>query len=229
FVLAFLLALERQSIFWLGAAAICYAVSAFSCWYYLFYGAYFLAFQLLYHRIRWNAWPSGWQLLAPVLCVVFTIAILSPFLLPMVETAKPSVYAGGGNTFVADLLGFVAFPPQHVFSSVSHGLYAQFTGNPWESTVYLGLINLAILLCYWLRTGLARESLNLYCALGMLSFALLAGGEALHVAGTVTFIHLPDVVLDKLPFFANVRTPSRVVVFVYLFLSISIGSAVAAM
>src|SRR6202040_3470933 len=49
----------------------------------------------------------------------------------------------------------------------------------------------------------------------------------LHVAGAVTFLHLPDIVLDKLPFFANIRTPSRAIVFVYLFLSIGIGVATA--
>jgi hypothetical protein len=38
---------------------------------------------------------------------------------------------------------------------------------------------------------------------------------------------LPDIVLDRLPFFANVRTPSRAVVFVYLFLSIGVGLAIA--
>jgi len=36
-----------------------------------------------------------------------------------------------------------------------------------------------------------------------------------------------DIALDRLPFFANVRAPSRAIVFVYLFLSIGIGFAAA--
>ena len=59
FVLCYLLALERRSNAWLAAAAIFYALSALSCWYFLFYGAYFLGFQLLYERIRDGAWPRG--------------------------------------------------------------------------------------------------------------------------------------------------------------------------
>ncbi|HEX3430249.1 MAG TPA: hypothetical protein VHT03_05125 [Rhizomicrobium sp.] len=229
FALAYLLALDKRSASWLCAAVICFALSALSCWYYLFYGAYFLSFQVLYQRFRTGAWPRGWPLLAPALCVALTIAILLPFLVPMIIAGGQSLYAEGGNTFSADLLAYVAFPPQHFLSFISRGLYARFTGNPWETTVYLGLINLALLLWHWSRTGFARESLNAYCALGIVVFALLAGGEALHVAGAVTIIHLPDAVLDKLPFFADVRTPARAAVFVYLFMSVGVGAAVAAL
>ncbi|HWY17003.1 MAG TPA: hypothetical protein VNX86_17860 [Rhizomicrobium sp.] len=226
FVLAYLLALDRRSAVWLGIAAVFYALSALSCWYYLFYCAYFIGFHLLYLRVRDHAWPRGWNLTAPAFCLVSTLAILSPLIVPMVMLARPSVYDGGGNTLVADLLGYFAFPPEHLLSSLSRGL--RFTGYPWESTVYLGLVNLAVLGWLWLRTGFARTSPLFYVAFGMLTFCILASGEALHVDGMVTPLHLPDAALDKLPFFANVRAPSRAIVFVYLFLGMGIGSAAAA-
>jgi len=229
FVLAYLLALERQSLWWLAAAALCNALSALSCWYYLFYGGYFLAFHALYARVRDGAWPGGWPLRAPLLCFGLTIVILSPFLVPMILASAPSLYFPGAKLFVADLAGFVAFPPQHILASITRGLYARFTGNPWEATVYLGLINIALLSWHWGRTGLARPSLNFYCAFGMLIFGVLAAGESLHVAGVTTFVFLPDAALDRLPFFANVRTPARAIVFVYLFMSIGVGIAVAAL
>ena len=228
FVLCYLLALERRSFAWLGSAAVFNALSALSCWYYVFYGAYFLAFHLLYERVRGGAWPRGWRLAAPLACMLATGAMLAPIIVPMLFASGSSVYQAGGNVFVADLLGFVAFPPEHLLAGLSRGLYARFTGYPWESTVYLGLINVAVLAWYWHRTRFTREPLRLYVALGMLTFALLAAGEALHVAGAVTFVHLPDVVLDKLPFFADVRSPSRAIIFVYLFLSIGIGLATTA-
>jgi hypothetical protein len=106
-------------------------------------------------------------------------------------------------------------------------LYARFSGYPWEETAYLGFINLAVLTWWCLRAGFSRDLLSSWVVLGMLTFGLLASGEALHVAGTVTLLHLPDVMLDKLPFFANVRIPSRAIVFVYLFMSIGIGLAAA--
>jgi hypothetical protein len=227
FALAYLLALERRSAVWLGIAIVCYTLSALSCWYYLFYGAYFIGFQLLYERVRDGAWPRGWHLAAPALCLLAVAAFLSPLLVPMVMAARPSVYDSGANTFVADLAAYVAFPPEHALSALSHSLYRRLTGYPWEATVYLGLVNLAVLGWLCVRTGLARNSLTFYVIFGMAVFATLASGEALHVAGTVTPLHMPDAALDKLPFFANVRSPSRAIVFVYLFLAIGIGHAAA--
>ena len=55
-------------------------------------------------------------------------------------------------------------------------------------------------------------------------FCVLASGATLHVLGIPT-IPMPDALLSELPFFANVRTPSRAIVFVYLFLAIGIGHA----
>jgi len=71
FVLAYLLALERRSVVWLGTAVAFYALSALSCWYYLFYCAYFVGFHLLYQRVRDHGWPRGWNLAAP--CSAFCL------------------------------------------------------------------------------------------------------------------------------------------------------------
>lgn len=227
FVLAYLVALERRSLVWLAAASLLFALCALSCWYYLFYCAYFIVFQLFYQWANHGTWPRGWQLLAPMLCIVCAMAILSPLLVPMMLIARPSAYLDGGNKFVADLLGFVTFPPRHVLFGISRPLYARFTGYEWETAVYLGLFNLGAVLWLCLRTGFDRASPGVYVVLGMLAFSILACGEALHIAGAVTFLPLPDFLLDKLPFFADVRTPSRAIVFVYLFLSIGVGFAFA--
>jgi hypothetical protein len=229
FALAFFLMLERRSIAWLCAAALFLALSALSCWYYLFYCTYFIAFHLLYLRIRDGAWPRGWTVLAPALCIAGAGVLLAPLLVPMVLAATPQAYDPGGNTYVADLAGYIAFPPEHALAQLSAPLYARFTGYPWEATVYLGLANLAIFAAFCWHKGLRRTSPAFQLLFGMLAFALLASGEALHVAGHVTPLHLLDGALDKLPFFANVRTPSRAIVFVYLYLSIGIGMAAAAL
>jgi hypothetical protein len=60
----------------------------------------------------------------------------------------------------------------------------------------------------------------------MAVFLVIASGDSLHVLGIRT-IPMPDALLSKLPFFANVRAPSRAIVFVYLFLAIGIGHATA--
>ena len=223
FVLFYLIALERRSLHWLAGAAAMMALSSLSSWYYLFYALYFMAFHLVHLRIRAGQWPRGWMLTAPALCAATAALLLSPWLVPMLGSGlDTSVYYVGTNMFVADLLAWFAFPPTHLLAEWGSGIYAVITGNAWEGTVYLGVINAALLV--WALTQPERR--KLYYALGgMLFFAVIASGEALHVGGNVTPLHLPGIILAKLPFFANVRTPARAMVFVYLFLGIAIAQA----
>jgi hypothetical protein len=224
FVLFYLKTLERKNYGWLMAAAAMNALSALSCWYFFFYTFYFLAFHLLYLRIHDKKWPRGWRLTAPLLCLAGAILLLTPWLLPMVTSGlKNSVYYVGNNMFVADLAALIAFPPTHLLAQYGSGVYAALTGNAWEGTIYLGLINLAVLV--WALTRRVPKTLLYYALGGMAFFALIAGGEALHIAGHVTPVHLPGVILAKLPFFANVRTPARAMVMVYLFLGLALAQA----
>ena len=230
FVLCYLAALDRKSYAWLAGSAIFFALSALSCWYYLFYCFYFIAFHLLYLRIHEHRWPRGWRLAAPALCLGGAAILLSPLLLPMLASGlNGNVYQGGSNVFVADLLGYTAFPPTHLLAGVSANLFAHFTGNPWENTIYLGLINLALLAFGLWRASKSDRKMMWYALSGMLFFAVLASGKSLHWAGTTLPVHMPDIVLARLPFFANVRTPARAMVFVYLFLGVGVGVAITAM
>lgn len=228
FVLFYLLALERRSVRWLAGAAAMQALSALSCWYFLFYTLYFMAFHLLYRRVRDGRWPWGWNFAAPALCTAGAAVLLSPWLIPMAASGlNPALYYNGSNTFVADLFAYVAFPPTHLLARFGSGVYARITSNPWEGTVYLGLANLAVLMgAFWMvRKAPDDRRLLSYGLGGMIFFAAIAGGEALHVNGHVTMLHLPGAALDKLPFFANVRTPARAMVFVYLFLGLALAQA----
>jgi hypothetical protein len=227
FVLVYLTALERKSYGWLAAAAGLYALNALSCWYYLFYLLFFLAFQLVYLRVRDKAWPRGWPLLAPALCLAGCVLLLSPLLVPMVLLAgNANAYSGGTNVYVADLAGYVTFPPTHILASWTSDLFARIAPNRWEGTVYLGLVNLALLA--WLCIFRRRDPRTGYLIGGMITFAVFASGETLHAFGhDIRFLHLPDIALSKLPFFANVRTPSRAIVMVYLFLSVAVGYAMS--
>ncbi|MFO1247491.1 MAG: hypothetical protein U1E93_04535 [Alphaproteobacteria bacterium] len=224
FVLFYLKALEQRSWRWLIAAAVMDALSALSCWYFFFYAFYFLAFHLLYLRIHEKRWPRGWRLAAPALCATLATLMLTPWLLPMMTSGlKNSVYYVGNNMFVADLFAFFAFPPTHLLARYGSGLYAALTGNAWEATVYLGVINAAVAI--WALTRKTQKTLLYYALGGMVFFAVIAGGETLHAAGHVTPLHLPGVILAKLPFFANVRTPARAMVMVYLFLGLILAQA----
>jgi hypothetical protein len=224
FVLCYLRALESRSYAWVAGAGLCVALAALCCWYFLFYALYFAVFHLLYLRIHDGRWPRGWHWGAPALCFGGAALLLSPWLIPMMHAGRnPAIYYPGSNIFVADLLAFFAFPPTHLLAPLGAGVYRALTGNPWEDTTYLGLVILMIVAAALLRGG--SRGLMAYALGGMVFFAVLAAGDVLHVGGWISPLHLPDVVLDRLPFFANVRTVARAMVFVYLFLGLAAAQA----
>jgi len=229
FVLTYLLTIERKSLLFLLLTIVLYALNALSCWYYLFYIAYFMAFHTLYVAIRDDAVPRDWQLLAPIACLAGVIAVLSPILVPMVSAAigHASVYAASGaDISVADVFAYPAFPRFHLLAPLADGIYRRLTGNEWEATVYLGNVNIAVLLGLCLAAWRNDARLVIYVLCGMATFCMFASGISLHVLGYSTVV-MPDAALSHLPFFDNVRTPSRAIVFVYMFMAIGIGRAAA--
>jgi hypothetical protein len=226
FVLSYLIAIERKRIIWLGLAIGFYVLSALSCWYYLFYIAYFMTFHSVYTIIRDRAFLRGWSLLTPIVCLAGVVLLLSPLLVPLVKAAMgpTSVYAGGSNFFVADVFGYVLFPPVHLLGDLTKDLNSRLTGAPWEATVYLGLVNLVLMawLCFCAKQ--TDSGLLTYVLSGMAVFCILASGAFLHVLGNST-LPMPGALLAVLPVFNNLRVPSRAIVFVYLFLAIGLGHA----
>jgi hypothetical protein len=227
FILSYLVTIERRNLLLLLLTIVLYALNALSSWYYLFYLAYFIAFHTVYIAIRDRALPRGWQLFTPVVCLAGVVAALSPILVPMVRAAmgNASVYEQG-HTYVADVFAYLAFPPYHLLGSMAHGIYQRLlrANNEWEATVYLGLVNVAVLAWLCLTAEHKDASLLKYVLCGMGVFCIFASGDWLRVLGH-DIILMPDAVLSRLPFFANVRTPSRAIVFVYLFLAIGVGHA----
>lgn len=232
FALFFMIAYERRSAVALGLSVLCYILSTLSCWYYLFYCAYFMAFYAAYQAMRQRAWPSPRQLGVVALHLVALVVLLSPLLVPMVAATatKANVYAAGARVFVADIAGYVTFPPQHLFGTgmLSRAIYWRLPGNDWEKTVYLGLGNLALLGWLLTRRGIEPRDVRLFVISGMLVFMAFASGDWLNLVGT-ELVPMPSLLLSKLPFFGNVRTPSRAIVFTYLFLAIGVGVAIDAM
>jgi hypothetical protein len=230
FVLCYLVALERRSLAWVALAALLDALSALSCWYYFFYLFYFMAFHLLYLRLRAGRWPWGWNFAAPALVCGGAAVLLLPWLIAMAAAGLNSdVYYVGNNMFVADMAAYLAFPPTHLLAAWGRDVYTALTGNAWEATVYLGLAATAVFAAaLWLtrKAPDADRRLLRYGLGGMIFFAAIASGDCLHVGGHVLgWLHMPSVAISKLPFFANVRTPARAIVMVYLFLGLGVGQA----
>ncbi|MFZ1102514.1 MAG: hypothetical protein WAN86_06670 [Hyphomicrobiaceae bacterium] len=227
FILFYLLAIERKSLLSILGATVFYVLSALSCWYYLFYLAYFMAFHVIYLAARDRALPGGWQLVTPAAILAGAFAMLAPVLLPMVRTAlgSASVYIEGSDKYVADLFAYFAFPSYHALGPLADGIYTRLTGNEWEATIYLGLVNIALLAWLCFAAPEKSKQLVLYVLCGMAVFCTLAAGDSLHVLGSRT-VPMPGTVLSQLPFFNNVRTPSRAIVLVYIFLAVGVGHAI---
>jgi hypothetical protein len=225
FVLMMLRYMENGStLSYVGSVAF-FVLGALSSWYFLFYNTYFLIFCYVYFAFRQRTlWlkVAGVRI-AAVLSGAFLI--LSPLILPMMIDGirNPKVYASGHNFYVADLVGFFVFHPYHLLSLYTQWVNGRLSGNAWEMSVYLGLVNTGLLV--WAVKK--REALQIpsfvFCLGGMSFFMVLAAGSSLHVLGMRTYILLPTAVTQYMPFVSNVRTPSRAIVYTYLFLAIAIG------
>jgi len=227
FVLLYLLACERKSPVLLALAVVFYALAALSSWYYLVYLACFIVFHLLYVAIRDRRLPRGWQLAPAVACPLAVVAILAPLLIPMAGAAMDVAPAAGSAPapYVADLLGFAAFPPFHALAPLADGLYGRFTGNAWEATVYLGLANVP-LVAWALLSARARSAPVLtYALCGTAVFCVLACGSRLHVLGHAT-VPLPGTAISWLPLASIMQAPSRAIVLAYLLLAVAVAEAV---
>ena len=214
---------------YLAASIFFYFLSAISCWYYLFYIAYFLLFYYIYEATaqkRMFLRRPLWTILG-----IFTgvLLLLSPLLIPMIYQGwtNPDVYAPGNDEYVADVLGYFAFDLYHLLASAGRFLSSHFSGNFTEMTVYLGLCNIGLFTwAFWNRRRLEIKEIR-FLACGILVFMMFASGSFLHVYGHGV-LALPTLVLEYLPFIKNLRGASRAVVFVYLFLGLGVGLAVDA-
>jgi hypothetical protein len=226
FVLCMIRLGETQEVFYGVGAVIWFTLGALSSWYYLFYNLFFLLFAYLYRAIEDRKVIVQPLLFQAAAVGGGSLVLLSPLLIPMILVASgnPRVYEGGQNVFVADLLGLFIFHPYHWAGGWVDRINLSLTGNPWEMSVYLGVFNISVLLWALLKRLDRFDSVLRWCIWGMLFFTLFAGGRYLHVYGeTIKPIALPTKFLEYLPFFRNVRTPSRAIVYTYLFLGIAVA------
>ncbi len=230
FLLCFFRTLDTGRALDLAGSIFFYFLSAISCWYYLFYIAYFLLFYYLYQAIvqkRMFLRRPLWTTLGNFAGVLL---LLSPLLIPMISEAwtNPDVYAPGYAEYGADVLGYFVFDPYHLFTSAGRILYSHFSGNYTEMTVYLGVCNIGLFAwAYWNRRRFEIKEIR-FLACGILVFMVIASGSFLHVYGH-RVLAMPMLLFEFLPIFKNLRGASRAVVFVYLFLGLGVGLAVDAM
>ncbi len=220
---------DTGKVRYLAGSIIFYFLSTLSCWYYLVYTGFFMAFYYLFRVIEQRRIFISrlfWLILVNAIGVII---LLLPLLIPMISLgAKRSMYKiGQPDVFVADLAGYIVFHPYHLLSSVSQPIWSHFQGNIWEMTVYLGLVNIGLFIWVFINRHRFKIKEMNFVLWGMIFFMIIASGPYLRILGEKT-IPFPGAIIAAVPFIKHVRTPSRAVVFVYLFLGIGVGLAIDA-
>lgn len=204
-----------------------------SSYYYLIYLVVFVTLYLFYHY--WserNNLVQGTVQRITIMVISFGVIAL-PFLYPLIKellTAKSGyMYGGEFVEYSADLVGFfipTAFHP--LFKAIVSPIYANFTGNVAENTVFVGYMVLLLSAVALLKS---KNKEVKFWAVSALTFFILSLGPILHINGIVTLhlgirsfqIPLPYFILQYVPLFSLARVPSRWVVLLMLSLSILSG------
>jgi hypothetical protein len=229
FFLFFLKSMKEKSGRQILAAGFFLLLNAISCWYYLIYLICFMVmsyFFLLLLRKRFFL-PGALKII--ILIAAPTLLIISPWVIRMVLIGlqHPEVNLPGHDTYVSDLFALFIPDPFHWAANlpVIKEINMRFTGNPWEKTVYLGVVNILLVLAAY-RISI-RKTARYFC--GFWIFLILSGGVLMHILGWRTPIVLPYTVIKYIPFFSNVRAPVRLIIMVYLFWAIIVSWSLGAL
>jgi len=198
-------------------------------WVYMIVCIYFMALSYIYIALKKRGLIVKDVLIKTCLTVGLAIVALSPWLVKMIPIGVQGMKVKGiGRTlFVTDV--FSIFVPGEYHWAGNFGPIADinslFTGNKWEIATYLGLFSLVIIAIVIVRK---MAPIHKYLA-GVLAFIMLSLGPELHVLGNVLYLALPDSVLAYVPLFSSLRTPVRNILFAYIFWSIAVPIASAAL
>ncbi len=195
-------------------------------WNYLIFCVWFMLFAYIYLAIRRKKWWLKDVLLRSTASFAVVLAVLSPLLIPMIQTALSGQMSdkGGHNAFVIDISALFTPFTRHLLADldVVKRINGTHTSWPSENTGYLGLAALAVVV--WQFRAIVTELSALI--LGCVSFLLMAFGAQPHFFGWLIPALTPERIVPLLPVLSNSRAPSRFVVFVYLFWSLLVAAAV---
>jgi hypothetical protein len=133
------------------------------------------------------------------------------------------------NYFSADLLAFFLPSPYHpLWGGLVEPIYARFTGNVFEQTVYIGYVVLAVALLAVMKVH--QEEIRLWAICASIFF-VVALGPFLHINGKYVFsvedttfsIPLPYLGLYFIPILKGARAASRFDVMLMLSLAVLVG------
>jgi len=223
FVLFFIKFIRNNSKKYLFLSALFFLMNTLCCWYYFVLSIYFMVFSYIYLAYKRKQIILRDILAKMVIIIGITVSILSLWLWKMIlfGIKHPEVNHGWHDVFTADM--FALFTPS-VFHTLGNlkiveSMNLKFTGNPIEATTYLGIISILIIIFNFKR--IKNEAAKYFC--GFFVFLILAMGPSIHILGKIIPVMLPYEVVKYIPFLKNMRCPSRIIVYVYLFLAVIVA------
>jgi hypothetical protein len=204
-------------------AALFMTLNALCDWNYLVYDLVFVLLGSLY--LLWRRRADAWEALKRIIWIpTLAFLFLAPLIVPMISALIGRAFfkiLDGQDTYVADFFSFFVPHPYHLLSAngLIKKINAALTGNNWEKTAYLGIVNLLLIgfaaRHIWKRAG--------KYFLGLAAFMILAMGVSPHFLGRSLPLPMPYRLIQALPFFSQARCPSRIIAYAYLFLGILVA------
>lgn len=232
FILLFLKLLKDPSFKNSFLLALSFLLVCLSCWQYGLFTLLFVFFSLiLLYFISKKIILNKQYLKNFVRFLILSAFFVLPFAFPMIlgrandKMSFPST--GDAVAFSADIFSYLTPSP-------SHTLYGKFINNNFflsvnsgypESTNYLGLLEI-IFIIYFFFLIVKKNKLkkiiieNIYWIITAFIFFILSLGPLLKIGGYVFQFILPYYFIFYLPFFDFAKEPSRLGIFVMLFITI---------
>lgn len=227
FLLFFIKAISSSSRKNLLLASIFFLLLAMCDWNWMIFAVIIMLYFFIISAYKKNMLDNRDMLKKIAVIVVPTILALSPWFYGMIiESIRYSISSEGGHSsFVVDVVAFILPYYLHPLSSLNFiaELNNLYTGNLWEATAYLGIVNI-ILLIYAVRKLANRTAV---WSGALLFFGILSMGSYLHFAGWTLPLLFPFSIVKYIPILKHVRAPARFITLVYLFITIIVGYSLA--
>lgn len=225
FVLCYLRAVREGSTKMLWLAALFFLLNTLADWNYMIFAGFFILFWYLYQGINRRRIIMPDLLGRNALIVGSTLLPLIPWIWPMIKVGlqHPEVTHFGHNTCVVDFFGLFIPGTYHWLNSIEliGSINNSYTSNPWEIASYLGLISILLVVISF-RAIVARHAELMLAAFCFLIFSF---GATLHFGGVISPVFMPEALFKFLPVLSNVRAPSRLIIYVYLFWGVLVAVA----
>jgi len=209
----------------LALASLFFLLVTLCSWTYFIFSFYFIILSYIYLAVRRRKVIMADVIIRASVVVGATLLILSPWLWKMIllkfSGSQGAVAPGGHNHSVADVWSFIMPSLYHPLNRLGfiHKGNILCTGSPWEKTVYLGFVNILIVVYAFKKT--VKHTAGYFMA--MLAFIILTMGTNMHFVGHITPVVLPYTIIKHIPFLANARCPSRAVMYIYVFWAVIVA------